>query len=254
MKLRVLGHGKSYRCGVGRWQLRCRICRMQPTWAIIPRMEIVVSDTGNSIQEAARLTRGPYWWPRTVLSYAYHTYVIFLPTGFLGYLGARMLVGSIFDPGVKPIAAVVGACLVAIPVALAAWLVEDWRRERRALQLAASGPMRFELTEEGIYAGDREDEGSLCQWSSLVGFFTASRVIVIPERNSPRYLRIPIEALSGERRRELQALLSGHLPDLEADAAAFRLWIKARVGKARCNGGSIGPAPKPVEYPYRPKS
>ena len=181
------------------------------------------------MEEAARLTRRAHWLPRTVLSYGHHLYVIFLPTGFLGYLGIRMLLACVFDPGVKPITGAAGACLAAIPFAPGAFIIRDARGERRARRVE-SGPMRFALTEGGISVVDSEGAYFFEPWTGFAGFHVASRVIVLPKWNSRVYLRIPIETRSGERRQEIQALLSGHLPELGADAGTFRMWRKGRAG------------------------
>jgi hypothetical protein len=177
-------------------------------------MEIEVTNTSDSTEEAARLTRRRYCWLRTVFASAYHGYLL-VPGVVIGWFGARGLLQCAFgsERDQTPLHVLVAAGAAAVPFMIAGLIARDIRRERRAKQ-ATCGSLKFLLTEEGVSGIDLSGGTSADHWSCFAGFHMAHRVIVLPKKASYVYLRIPIEALPVERQQEVRALLLRHLPEL----------------------------------------
>jgi hypothetical protein len=100
---------------------------------------------------------------------------------------------------------------------LAALIARDVRSEIRSRK-ATYGRVRFKFSDDGISGADTEGSVFADEWARYAGFYVGRYVIVCPRIGSPVYLRIPIAGLVASPRREVEMLLSKHLPELSRDA------------------------------------
>jgi hypothetical protein len=191
-------------------------------------IQIEVSNTERSLDEAAKLTRRRYFWCRTILSGTYHTYLL-VPGIVAGWIGARGLIEYYYqsEKDRRQLSILFCLAMVAAPFALAAFILMDVRRERR-VKRAMYGPIQFTFTDEGISGIDADGFTFSDSWSCYLGFHAGSSVIVCPKKNSDAYLRIPSESLQAGQLRQLLVLLVEHLPNLSFAALRARSTVYVR--------------------------
>jgi hypothetical protein len=184
-------------------------------------IEITASYTEAVGAEARLLMRPKLFWTRTVFGNVYDLW-IFLPVAVLGYLGITSLWLLASRPfAARDFLAWIGAvALVSLPLVFLGMIARGAILERRAEQ-ATYGAVSFTLREDGILA---DVAPGLGEWSSYAGFCAGDHVIVLPKRNSKLYLRVPIDALSQDQRREVGGMLSAHLTKLTQKELRVRAW------------------------------
>jgi hypothetical protein len=107
--------------------------------------------------------------------------------------------------------AILGACMVAIPIAVFWWY---YRRETRrtAESLAVINPTLLSFTADGLHTKEKSGATTFLPWSSFDGFREGRTVILLEEAPSHSRRMIPIDSLSPDEVQRIRDLVRSHLP------------------------------------------